>query len=186
MVKVQASDEDLMESYRDGDVQAFNSLFVRYRDVLFRYLVRQSGNRSIAEEMFQEVWAGLIKHRHNYRVEAKFKTYLFHIAHNKLIDYYRANSRMDAVSYEESEHEINEAFSQQQPEQLADTQSKINKLFELLDKMPAAQRDVFLMHEETGMSLPEIAEAMGVSRDTVKSRLRYALQRLRRGMGRMQ
>jgi RNA polymerase sigma-70 factor (ECF subfamily) len=183
---VDVSDEALMEAYRDGDIRAFNRLFERHRDNLYRYLVRQSGNQSVAEELCQDAWAALIKNRRTYRVEAKFKTYLFHIAHNKLIDYYRANSKMDAVSYDETEHDIQSIPQHDNPDMQADTEQKINKLLELLGKMPAAQRDVFLMHEETGMSLPEIAEVMGVSRDTVKSRLRYALQRLRRGMGRMQ
>lgn len=182
-------DEQLMEAYRDGDAGAFDQLFTRYKDILYRYLVRQSGNAALAEEMFQEVWAGLIKHRARYTVSAKFKTYLFHIAHNKLIDYYRTNARYDSVSYEETEHDVADQFdarseSMNQPDHHADVTHKVARLMQQIEKLPAAQRDVFLLHEESGMSLAEIAEVMAVSRDTAKSRLRYALQRLRRGMER--
>ncbi len=181
----QFSDEQLMEAYRDDDMQAFDILFNRYKNILYRYLVRQSGNPSLAEEMFQEVWAGLIKHRKKYTVQAKFKTYLFHIAHNKLIDFYRANSRTDAVSYDDEEQSVNEKIEQvNDPEHQADVLGKLDVLVRELEKLPAAQRDVFLLHEEAGFTLAEVAQTMNVSRNTVKSRLRYALQRLRRSMER--
>jgi len=176
-----------MEIYRDGDLQAFDLLFNRFKDILYRYLARQTGNFAIAEEIFQETWAALIKHRKNYTVKAKFKTYLFHIAHNKLIDFYRSkqNAKSDIVSYDEQQDEmIVEEQANKSIEHHADVQSKYNHLLTLLEKLPAAQRDVFLMHEEAGMTLVEIADVMSVSRDTVKSRLRYALQRLRSGMRR--
>lgn len=180
------TDEELMSAYRDGDIKAFNVLFSRHRDLLFRYLSRQAGNQSAAEEIFQDVWASVIKHRANYSVRARFKTYLFHIAHNRLIDYYRSNSRIDAISYENEAPQMLEAMtSDDSPVDSADTQRKVARLLNLLERLPAAQREVFLMHEESGMSLSEIAQTMEVSRDTVKSRLRYALERLRRGMGQL-
>ena len=179
------TDEHLMEAYRDGDLKAFDELFTRFKDILFRYLARQTGNMSSAEELFQDIWAALIKNRKAYTVKAKFKTYLFHIAHNKLIDYYRSkkNSTSDMLSYDEQENDNYIVDDNQQSlEHQADVLNKYKQLLALLDKLPAAQRDVFLMHEEAGMTLIEIADVMNVSRDTVKSRLRYALQRLRNGM----
>jgi len=177
-----------MEIYRDGDLQAFDLLFSRFKDILYRYLARQTGNFAIAEEIFQDTWAALIKHRKNYTVKAKFKTYLFHIAHNKLIDFYRSkqNNKTDIVSYDEYQEEIIISDEpEKNPEHQTDIANKYEYLLALLDKLPAAQRDAFLMHEEAGMTLIEIADVMGVSRDTVKSRLRYALQRLRTGMRRL-
>lgn len=117
----------------------------------------------------------------------KFKTYLFHIAHNKLIDYYRSkqNAKGDIVSYEDQyDDSLNQLASDEGPDNKTDVSKKYEYLLTLLEKLPAAQRDVFLMHEEAGMTLLEIAEVMNVSRDTVKSRLRYAMQRLRQGMRR--
>ena len=180
------SDEQLMEAYRDGDLQAFDILFSRFKDILFRYLARQTGNMAIAEELFQEAWAALIKNRNSYSVKAKFKTYLFHIAHNKLIDYYRSkHNKYDLESYEDTQ--ADSSLEQNLDDDLAnkaDISKKYEYLLQLIERLPASQRDAFLMHEEAGMTLPEIAEVMDVSRDTVKSRLRYAMQRLRQGMRR--
>lgn len=187
LLSIKKTDEQLMEDYRKGDLQAFDHLYSRYKDVLFRYLARQTGNIAISEEIFQDSWAALIKNRKNYTVKAKFKTYLFHIAHNKLIDYYRSqkNVQGDIASYEDEYKElVSDTTAEKNLENTTDTSIKYEYLLILLNKLPAAQRDVFLMHEETGMTLKEIANIMGVSRDTVKSRLKYAMQRLRKGMRR--
>lgn len=172
-----------MEAWRDGSVGAFDLLFERYQGMLYRYLLRQSGQTAAAEELFQEVWAALIKHRLSYTVKAKFRTYLFHIAHSKLIDHYRQSDKHSVLSYEDDDlnlQQISEAV--EQPEHQADIRTKLERLLVLLAQLPAAQREIFLLHEEAGMGLTEIAEAMNVSRDTVKSRLRYALEKLRKGM----
>ena len=179
------SDEQLMHAYRNGDLQAFDELFSRFKNSLFRYLARQTNNMAVTEELFQETWAALIKNRKNYTVKAKFKTYLFHIAHNKVIDFYRSNknNKNDILSYEEHHDDL--ASDEVIKDDLSikiDITKKYERLLKLLETLPAAQRDTFLMHEEAGMTLPEIAETMNVSRETVKSRLRYAMQRLRKGM----
>lgn len=181
------TDEHLMEEYRDGDINAFDQLFVRFKDPLYRYLSRQTGRPEIAEELIQEVWAAIIKNRHSYTARSKFTTYLYHIAHNKLIDHYRSSKAKEAElrSYDIDDEEV--LIIDQSKTQLCeqtDTQTQYEYLMSLLDNLPAAQRDVFLMHEETGMTLIEIAQVMGVSRETVKSRLKYALQKLRSGMRR--
>lgn len=180
------SDEQLMEAYRDGDISAFDDLFSRYKDILYRYLLRQSGNKESAEEIFQEAWAALIKNRHTYQVKSTFKTYLFHITHTKLIDYYRQHSKAATISYDEDIEDTYSAPDTADTEQKIDIQLKYEQLLRSLQKLPAAQRDVFLMHEETGMTLQEIAEVMDTTRDTIKSRLRYALQKIRRNMERYQ
>lgn len=175
------SDELLMETYRDGDILAFDILFKRYKDMMYRYLVKQSGNAAIAEELFQEVWAGIIKNRDRYIISAKFKTYLFTIAHSKLVDYYRQKSKADLVSYDEHDFDFEDNESKSLEHQ-ADVATQNKKLLVLIDKLPAAQREVFMMHAESGMTLSEIANVVGVTRDTAKSRLRYAVKQLRRYM----
>ena len=81
-----------MLDYRDGDVTAFDELYRRYRGSLYRYFLRQCYQASVAEELYQDVWMKLIKARENYQVKAKFSTWLFHLAHNHLIDFYRKQS----------------------------------------------------------------------------------------------
>lgn len=180
-----STDEFLMEAYRDGDVPAFDLLYSRYKDMLYRYLFRQCGNGASAEEIFQEAWTGLINNRKNYKVQAKFKTYLFCIAHSKLVDHYRKNAKHEAQAYDDDDPvQSHQVSNLDQPDHQADVRDKLGKLIKLLEELPAPQREVFVMYEEAGMSLSEIAESTQVSRDTAKSRLRYALKRLRSGMER--
>src|ERR1043165_4566844 len=83
-------DEALMERYRDGDAAAFDLLYARHKGGLFRYILRQCGNRDAALELFQEVWMNLVKARLSYTVQAKFSTYLYRLAHNRVVDFYRS------------------------------------------------------------------------------------------------
>jgi hypothetical protein len=85
-----ASDEELMERYRDGDAGAFDLLYARHKGGVYRYMLRQCNDRGIAEELYQDVWTNLIRARAGYAVTAKFTTWLYRLAHNRLIDHYRA------------------------------------------------------------------------------------------------
>ena len=86
-------DETLMEQYRDGNVAAFTTLYQRNKTALYRYFLRQTQNNSAAEELSQDVWTNIIRARQAYQVDAKFTTFLFQVAHNKLVDYYRRASK---------------------------------------------------------------------------------------------
>ena len=89
----ESSDEELMLGYRDGDAGAFDVLYARHKGGLYRYLHRQCRDAAAAEELFQDVWMNLIRARTGYTVQAKFTTYLYRLAHNRLIDHYRKNSQ---------------------------------------------------------------------------------------------
>jgi RNA polymerase sigma-70 factor (ECF subfamily) len=179
----ETSDEQLMLAYRDGDAAAFDTLYDRHKGRLYRYLVRQCGGPAPAEELFQETWMKLIKARSRYTVRARFTTYLFHIAHNLLIDHYRRGNPGLPESYDENgAPEPADHGGRDEPERRATTRQATGRLLALIDRLPAAQRETFLMREEGGLSLEEIASATGVGRETAKSRLRYALQSLRQGM----
>jgi RNA polymerase sigma-70 factor (ECF subfamily) len=179
-----ASDEDLMLAWRDGDAGAFDVLYTRHKGGVFRYLLRQCGNRGVAEELFQDVWANLIRARAGYTVRAKFTTYIYRVAHNRLIDHYRAHSKASLVSFDEDCPEAEEvpAARADQPEEATERREQVARLLELIGELPDAQREAFLLHEEGGMGVDEIATATGVNRETAKSRLRYALNKLRAGM----
>ncbi len=179
------SDEDLMERYRDGDAGAFDALYGRHKGGLFRYMLRQCGNRSVAEELFQEVWMSLTRARQGYTVQAKFTTYLYRLAHNRLIDHYRSHAGGVPVSFENDDVPALEAIAsdgRDDPALIADHRQQAQRLLQLIDALPAAQREAFLLQQESNMSIEEIAQAAGVSRETAKSRLRYAIAKLRAGM----
>jgi RNA polymerase sigma-70 factor (ECF subfamily) len=180
-----SSDEELMERYRDGDAGAFDMLYGRHKGGVFRYLVRQCGNRGIAEELFQDVWMNLIRARAAYTVQAKFTTYLYRLAHNRLIDHYRAQSGNAPASFDDVDGPALgdvAAARNHDPAVSADVRQQAQRMLQLIENLPAAQREAFLLQQESDMSVEEIAQATGVSRETAKSRLRYALVKLREGM----
>lgn len=181
----ESTDEELMLLYRDGDAGAFDALYARHKGGLYRYLLRQCRNAAAAEELFQDVWMNLIRARSGYSVQAKFTTYLYRLAHNRLIDHYRKNSHVAMVSFEEEDREaimeLPDERERPQDEAL-DAKRQAGRLMELIASLPEPQREAFLLQQESGMSVEEIAQATGVTRETAKSRLRYAMVKLRQGM----
>jgi RNA polymerase sigma-70 factor (ECF subfamily) len=182
-VQDEYSDEELMLRYGAGDVAAFEVLYRRNKGPLYRYIIRLLGTGNTAEELFQEVWANVVKARTNYTPTAKFKTYLFHIAHNKVMNHFRRQHTSAVAQVGEDDPQEDCALhSDQEPDQMVHRQSSMIRLFEVLDKLPDTQREVFVLREESGLSLQEIAEATGVTLEAAKSRLRYALSKLKEGL----
>jgi RNA polymerase sigma-70 factor, ECF subfamily len=178
------SDEELMLRFGGGDAAAFDALYARHRGGVFRYLLRQCGSRPSAEELFQDIWMNLVQARSRYRVEAKFSTYLYTLARNRLMDHFRRQKGLSLVSVDQEEDDPPElaASAAGQPERVVQSREQAARLLELIDALPAAQREAFLLQEEGGLSLDEIAQVTGSNREAVKSRLRYALTKLREGM----
>jgi RNA polymerase sigma-70 factor (ECF subfamily) len=181
------SDEALMLRYCNGDAEAFAILYGRHKGPLYRYFVRHCHVPTVAEELFQDVWMNLIRARGQYTVQAKFTTYLYRLAHNRLVDYYRRHAHTIAVSWEDGSGPPVDELPMNvegEPEHQAHVRTQVVRLIEVLRTLPEVQREAFLLREEAGMSVEEIAEATGVERETAKSRLRYAINRLRRGLSR--
>jgi RNA polymerase sigma-70 factor (ECF subfamily) len=180
------SDEALMQSYCDGDGRAFEVLYGRHKGPLYRYFLRQCRMAAVAEELFQDVWLNLIRARARYVASAKFTTYLYHLAHNRLIDHYRRQAHGLPVSYDDDPEdplvERVAASPEQQPDARLARSRQMERLVAVLGQLPEAQREVFLLREEGGLSLEEIAMTTGVNVEAAKSRLRYALTKLRQGM----
>jgi RNA polymerase sigma-70 factor (ECF subfamily) len=176
------SDEALMERYRDGDAGAFDALYARHKGGVFRYMLRLCGNRALAEELFQEVWMNLIRARETYTVQARFTTYLYRLAHNRLIDHYRSQSASLAASFDADDGPALEDMPGARgddPAVSAEGREQAQRLMQLIAELPAPQREAFLMQQESDMTVEDIAQATGVNRETAKSRLRYAIAKLR-------
>jgi RNA polymerase sigma-70 factor (ECF subfamily) len=173
-----------MLRFSGGDAAAFDALYARHRGGVFRYLLRQCPNRATAEELFQDIWMNLVHTRSRYRVQAKFTTYLYTLAHNRLIDHFRRHKGLQMVSLDQEDDDPVElqASPTVQPERIAQSREQASRLLELVAALPDAQREAFLLHEEGGLSLEEIVQVTGSNREAVKSRLRYALAKLRDGM----
>jgi len=173
------TDEELMLAYAGGDMLAFEMLYRRHRSTLYRFLLRSLRQRADADELFQETWSRAIAARERYRVEAKFTTWLLQIAHNLVIDRFR-RSRPQA-SAEEAEVVFNQldAPDDERPDRVLSEFEQRRRLQIALEELPEEQRVTFLLRMENGLGLEEISEVTGVGRETVKSRLRYALARVR-------
>ena len=169
-------DSALMLRYKDGDVGAFEILYRRHNNSLFRYLLRLCRHRDTAEDIFQEVWGKIIKARERYRPTAKFTTFLYRVAHNCFIDHLRRNQRHQNTVDLEPDTQRNPGDG---PDVETERVLARRRLEVALQDLPEEQRDVFLLHEEGGLNLEEIAHVTGANRETTKSRLRYAVKKLR-------
>ena len=169
-------DTALMLRYKDGDIEAFETLYHRHNDSLYRYLLRLSLNPATAEDVFQDAWGKIIKARQNYRPTAKFSTYLFRVAHNCFIDHVRRNKRHTVQSAADPDSSPDPGDP---PEEAAEKRLARRRLDQCLQQIAPEQRDVYLLYEEAGLSIDEIAHVTGVNRETAKSRLRYAVGKLR-------
>lgn len=169
-------DSALMLRYKDGDSGAFEVLYKRHNDPLYRYLLRLCHHPATAEDVFQEVWGKIVKSRSTYRPTAKFTTFLYRVAHNCFIDHIRRNKRhsKNAELDPEAHQDASEA-----PDLVAERSLAKERLAIALKDLPDEQRDVFLLHEEAGLDFDQIATVTGSNRETAKSRLRYAVKKLR-------
>lgn len=171
-----------MQAYCAGSAQAFDVLYQRHRGPLYRYVCRQC-HRSSVDEIYQDIWLKIIKARSAYQATAKFTTYLYTIARRRLIDHYRSQHRHETAVYDESEDEDAVSVAgpvQIEPEYSAASTQTLDHLLEEIERLPPAQREAFLLQEEAGMSLTEIAVTLDVGVETVKSRIRYAIDKLRK------
>ncbi|MEE4638114.1 MAG: sigma-70 family RNA polymerase sigma factor [Wenzhouxiangella sp.] len=176
-MKVPRSDDDLMLAYARGDVQAFEVLYERYRQPLYRYLFHAVGDRSTADDLYQDVWSRIIDARARFQKDRGFKRYAFRIAHNRLIDHWRAQGRQNVDG--EFDDQLFPAPAHDQPDHAGEREQQAHQLRRALMELSVEQREAFLLQQEAGLSLADIAEHSGVGRETVKSRLRYAVKRLR-------
>ena len=167
------TDDELMTRYVNDDVRAFEVLYGRHKDAVYRYFLRQVDVASAADAL-QDTWARVIAARKRYRPSGQFTAYLFTIAHNVLMDHHRRSMK-----------------TVEEPDTLEDTASPAthleaaraeDRLKILIGRLPVSQRDVLVMHKESGLSLRAIAEITGASEEAVKSRFRYAMSKLKQGM----
>jgi len=187
---LQDSDEALLAGFAGGDAAAFTQLYERHERAMYRFLRRSLGNDAAAQDLLQEVWLAVIRHAAAFEPRARFSTWLYGIARNRLIDHWRA--RRDTVSLDQEaandEHgaaapiEAIAAGAACEPEVRAMSRAEAAAFMAAVEQLPAPQREAFVLHAEAGMTVEEVAQLTGVGRETAKSRLRYAMVRLRSAM----
>lgn len=171
---MEAPDEELMLAYRGGDAGAFETLYGRHRARLFRFVLRSVKARAVAEELYQEVWMRVIEARASYTPSARFTTWLYTIAHHRLVDHWRRRGlAMETLDDEDA------PSGAPDPAQELETRQALRRFAAALESLPPAQREAFLLHEEGGLSVREIAAATESNEEAAKSRLRYAIAKLK-------
>ena len=177
------SDEALIARYARGEAAAFERLYRRHELRIWRYLERNVGNRATADELMQEVWFAVARDSARYQPAARFTTWLFTIAHNRMIDAMRVNRRqtsLDALGYESpAVRQQLTADPRTGPLAAAVAQDQAKALKQAMEELPPEQRAAFLLQVEGDLSVEEIAIITQSSFETTKSRLRYARAKLR-------
>jgi RNA polymerase sigma factor (sigma-70 family) len=181
-------DEDLMQAYARGDIAAFDALYARHEGALYRFVRRILGASlaAQADEVFQDTWARIVAARASFSPQgAAWRTWAFTIAHNLAVDRLRTAGRevvpepaddgADPLEWIAASLDMSHPSSEDE----AFWRAAGRQLLHCLDELPQAQRAAFLLHHEDGASVEDLAQRLGLPFETAKSRLRYALQKLR-------
>jgi RNA polymerase sigma-70 factor (ECF subfamily) len=174
----ETADEALMLAYAAGDTGAFEQLYSRHRSHLYRYLLRQVRDPALADEFFQDIWQRVITAREGWKPEAAFTTWLFRIAHNRLTDHWRALKHRPPAPADGDERAARVPDPDTPERNLSEFEPRRRPQLALA-VLPEDQREVLQLRLEQELSLEEIGQITGVGRETVKSRLRYAMDKLR-------
>ncbi len=175
----QVSDESLMLKYQRGDSRAFEKLYHRHKDPLYAYLYRSHVDLGVIEDIAQETWMAVINSAANYLPSAKFRTYLYAIAHRKLVDFWRKNKYDKMIDRVDG---AGEQLIETLSDRRANTANSADLSMDLLlalESLNKEQQQAFLL-KESGFTRIEIARVTGANEETIKSRLRYATGHLRR------
>ena len=177
----EVDDEALMTRYGQGDTHAFELLYARHKQATFRFFSRQLNPESAAD-CHQELWFKVINAAPGYQSKGVFAAYLFTIAHNVLTDNYRRSMKHRVVDATTSVEDLDLPADTPSVESALNGAQLRARLLDLVGKLPYAQREALVLHEDCGLTLREIANVTGSSEEGIKSRLRYAMLKLKSGM----
>jgi len=170
----QRTDDQLMMGYARGDRGAFDQLYARYKQPLYHYLYRNCGTRNQVDELFQDVWLRVIASAPRFRNRGRFRSWIFTLAHNCLVDYYRKADKQSIQTSREPEISgANETQAVLLGVELAQS------IQQAIASLPPAQREAYILREHSGFSIREIGDIQNISPEAAKSRLRYAYGKLR-------
>lgn len=183
----EANDQSLMLAVQDGEVEKLGTLFERYHEQLFNYFLRLTGNRHWSEDLVQEVFVRLLKYRHTYRKDCRFSAWVYQVARNARIDYFRKKPQQE-VSMDEGTQEY--ISSLPIPGDHAEENEKMQLIMRALLRLPEEKREVILLRAVHGMKFEKIAEILQCSVNTIKARafrtireLKVEVEQLRGGRG---
>ncbi len=177
------ADAQLMLRYAAGDARAFDELYANHRSAIWRFIRRSVKDAATTDDVFQECWSRVIAYRESYRPEARFATWLYRIAHNCCMDHWRKSGRRGQRETADDDAIAAAADGSAEPLAAALEGEAAARLAAALERLPEEQRATFLLYVEGGLTVAEIAETTDVNPETAKSRLRYAVARLKQALG---
>jgi RNA polymerase sigma-70 factor (ECF subfamily) len=178
------SDNELIQSYVDGDHASLETLINRYKDKIFTYILITVKNHHLAEDIFQDAFIKVVRSLKagKYIDNGKFPSWVMRISHNLIIDHYRREKNMSICSNDASEYDLfnSTKFSDENIEDLMINDQILGSVKSLVEQLPEDQKQVVKMRHYMDMSFKEIAEQTDVSINTALGRMRYALINLRK------
>jgi len=186
-MSIDTADEDLMLQYQRGEVRAFEVLLSRHRKPVYNFILRILGDRETAEDLLQEAFMRVIKGAEAYKRQGKFTTWLYTIARNLCVDQIRRRKHRKHASLDapmDTTDDSGTLLDVLPSNEMASDRKSVNKqmhetMQRAIEALSEEQREVFLMREFLDMPFKQIADVVGVPENTVKSRMRYALEKLR-------
>lgn len=179
------TDESLMLLYAGGELSAFDVLYTRHEMAVWRFVFRSVRNQAVADDLMQDVWFSVARQAVSYEVKAKFRTWLFTIAHNRMVDHFRTSKNHSSIDASDEDNTLLETLAADSgfgPVRQLQSREQAAALIAAVEELPANQREAFLLQAEADMSVEDIAATTGVSFETAKSRLRYARSSLKQSL----
>ena len=184
------NDDQLVEKYREGNLEALSVLYNKYSGQIYGYLYRMTGNREEAGDLVQDTFCRFIEKIHRYSPRDRFKSYLFRIAHNLAIDHLRRRKFVANNNSGNEDMEYHEKILTEQQARLKDTSDdpvdkvedleKLSRLGEAIVKLPDEQKQVLVLKHFSGLTFREISEMIGIPLNTALGRMHYAIRNLRK------
>lgn len=192
----ETSDEELLRRFNEGDADAFEALVRRYERPLYNFILRSVRRKERADELLQDVFLKVVQRSTDFKGNSKLSTWLYTIARNLCIDHsrkmvFRRHKSLDAPGRSGDSEEgptllDRTAADGPTADRAAIAQDLQRRIAEAVEELPEEQKEVFLLRQVQGMAFKEIAEVVGVPENTIKSRMRYALERLQRALSEYQ
>lgn len=186
------ADEELLRRFNEGEAEAFELLVRRYERPLYNFILRSVRRRERADELLQDVFLKVVQRSQDFKGQSKFSTWLYTIARNLCIDHsrkmvFRRHKSLDAATRSGGDSEGPTLLERTPSSDLGSDRRAIAndlaaRIAAAVEELPEEQREVFLMRQVQGMAFKAIAEVVDVPENTVKSRMRYALERLQRAL----
>lgn len=174
-----SSDAKLIEKYKSGDTAAFEELLYKYKNQIFSYILRMVKNKTVAEDIFQDVWVNTLKYLPRYDERNKFSGFLFKIAHSKTMDYLRKDRNFEELPENLPDNSWHDTTLREHPLEKAELYNNLNLAIE---NLPAKQKEILLLRQESDLSFKEIAKMLDCPINTVLSRMHNAVLSLRKIM----